>query len=83
MMFIDWLKHCDEGKFKIILLSIQDGISFRDAFSSAFGGNVQTLQREFIQSFKLESMRVLPDLLTLEWDRRNLSLNSTTAATLF
>jgi hypothetical protein len=53
MMFVAWLKQRDEVKFKMFLLSIQNGVTFRDAFNQAFGGNVQNLQTEFVHSLKV------------------------------
>ncbi|MEQ1530227.1 MAG: hypothetical protein ABL925_13010 [Methylococcales bacterium] len=51
MMFVAWLKQRNEAKFKVFLLSIQDGLAFREAFDQAFDGGVESLQTEFVHSF--------------------------------
>jgi Peptidase family M48 len=48
MLFIAFLKQRDENRFKQFLLNLQDGEFFSPAFWQAFGGDVKTLQGEFI-----------------------------------
>jgi hypothetical protein len=52
MMFIAFLKQRDEKRFKQFLLNLQDGEIFSTAFSRAFDGDVDTLQKQFIASLK-------------------------------
>ncbi len=52
MMFISLLKQLDEKRFKQFLLDLQDGEIFSTAFSRAFDGDVESLQKQFIVSLK-------------------------------
>lgn len=48
MMFIGFLKQRDENRYRQFLLELQDGEIFSTAFSRAFNGSVDILQKEFI-----------------------------------
>jgi hypothetical protein len=52
MMFVAYLKHSDEQKYHGLLLSIQDGACFSDAFHDAFHASLSELWQEFLSDIK-------------------------------
>jgi len=51
-MFVAYLKGLDETKFRTFMLDIEDGKSFADSFSAAFGISINNAWQQFVGQLK-------------------------------
>jgi hypothetical protein len=51
-MFVAYLMRRDESRFKTLLLAIEDGNSFKGAFATAYGADVEAVWRSFVAEAK-------------------------------
>ena len=49
MIFVSFLKNKDERKFKVFLMSIQDGVSFSESIRKSFNTTLDQLWQDFIK----------------------------------
>jgi len=57
MVFVAYLKSRDENKYRDLLLSIQNGSSFRDAFDDAYGVRVSQIWGQFVEETRQDLAR--------------------------
>lgn len=51
-MFVTYLKHLDEEKFRNFLLSLEDGQNFKKSFTAVFRMSIDKIWQEFVHQLK-------------------------------
>jgi hypothetical protein len=55
-MFVSYLKHLDEPKFRTFLLALEDNQNFEDSFNSIFGLTMDAAWQQFVAQIKVGSV---------------------------
>jgi hypothetical protein len=69
-MFVAYLKHLDNAKFKDFLLAIEDGLPFATAFKDAYGVDIKDAWLDFLAETKKPNTYELPSTRRIGTSRR-------------